>query len=355
MNWAYRGFQVNINELIHASPLFFEIEDKEITFIMKQCKIQEFLKNTSIFQEGDQAEQIYLILSGKILVQKNIQNESIRVDELETGDIFGTAVFSEEKLRDHSAVALCDSYVLELDYVALEALYAKKPELFGVLMLNITRLLAKRLFKANSAMFKIAELAQNVVAPTIESIEEKIEKPLVYVIEDDSDARHLLERYLEDDFVIKSFPNPIEVMDAVASGKIPDLFVTDFMMPEMSGIEFTEFLREEKINKPVIFVSGVNQYEMAQGALNLGVYSLITKPFKREDLLFNLNRALRERALLDFNNLLLDRYVGLFTSLSRILRSLDSQNFVSNLKQLVEVTQVEYKTITERKKWLKLP
>ncbi len=342
---------MNLNEIIQSSPLFFELADSEIEFLMKRCRVREVAVNSDIFVEGDKTSELYLVLDGKVLIHKMASLASIRMDELNTGDIFGVSVFSEEKKRDHRATALTHAYILEINFTDLEQVYNKNPKLFGVLMLNIARLLAKRLARSSSAMLDIAELTQRMGHQDTEPSSEA-QKPLVYVIEDDVDVGKVLVDYLEEHYEVQAFTTPVGAIELVQQGKIPDIFITDFMMPEMSGIELTEFLKEEKVDKPIVFVTGVNQFKMASQAINLGVFSLIEKPFSRTDLLLTVKSALRERFLLDFNGLLLNQYTTLFHSLSQILQSIDSQNFASNLKGLLTESQAEFEKIIERKKRL---
>lgn len=71
-----------------------------------------------------------------------------------------------------------------------------------------------------------------------------------------------------------------------------DLVITDLMMPEMSGIELLEKLREKAIAVPTIMVTGYPTIRTAMQALRLGAVDYVAKPFTRKELLGPVTRAL---------------------------------------------------------------
>ncbi|MDY7101968.1 MAG: response regulator [Actinomycetota bacterium] len=63
----------------------------------------------------------------------------------------------------------------------------------------------------------------------------------------------------------------------------PDLVLSDWNMPEMSGIELLRALREEGINVPFGFVTSEGTPEMRAQAMEAGAKFLIAKPFTADD------------------------------------------------------------------------
>jgi two-component system, chemotaxis family, chemotaxis protein CheY len=61
-----------------------------------------------------------------------------------------------------------------------------------------------------------------------------------------------------------------------------DLVISDWNMPEMSGIELLRALRGEGIGVPFVFVTSESTSEMRALAEEAGAASLIAKPFTRE-------------------------------------------------------------------------
>lgn len=61
-----------------------------------------------------------------------------------------------------------------------------------------------------------------------------------------------------------------------------DLVLSDWNMPEMTGIELLQALRAEGIDVPFVFVTSESTTEMRERAAQAGAVSLIAKPFTRE-------------------------------------------------------------------------
>lgn len=64
-----------------------------------------------------------------------------------------------------------------------------------------------------------------------------------------------------------------------------DCLVTDIRMPDMSGIQLIEHLRDEGADLPVIVLSSVLDQQSREYALSLGVRAWFTKPVSDEQLL----------------------------------------------------------------------
>lgn len=78
----------------------------------------------------------------------------------------------------------------------------------------------------------------------------------------------------------------------------PGCIVLDIRMPGMSGIELQQVLNERHSITPIVFITGHGDVPMAVEAMQAGAIDFIQKPFRDQDLLDRINRALdRDRAL----------------------------------------------------------
>lgn len=79
---------------------------------------------------------------------------------------------------------------------------------------------------------------------------------------------------------IISFTNPIDAGIAASKEKF-DLFLLDVMMPDMSGFELAEVIKDTEINEdtPVMFISALSDAETKIAGYNLGSIAYIEKPF----------------------------------------------------------------------------
>ncbi|OHE59927.1 MAG: histidine kinase [Thermodesulfovibrio sp. RBG_19FT_COMBO_42_12] len=85
--------------------------------------------------------------------------------------------------------------------------------------------------------------------------------------------------------------NPLEVPKLIKEGAF-DLLIADLKMPGMDGIELIDEVR--KIDKfiPILIITAYGSIESAEEAIHKGAYDYITKPFRKEQILIAINRAL---------------------------------------------------------------
>ena len=129
----------------------------------------------------------------------------------------------------------------------------------------------------------------------------------ILVIDDELDMLMLLRMIIEDNtpYVVETTNNPSEGLKMVTEENY-DLLITDLKMPGMDGLEVFEELREVSPDIPVIIITAYGSPEAADEALNKGVSEFITKPFRKDTILFTMNRVL-ELARLRRENLELKR------------------------------------------------
>ena len=74
---------------------------------------------------------------------------------------------------------------------------------------------------------------------------------------------------------------------------IPDIIVSDIMMPYFSGIELVDFVRNElQLQIPVIIISSAGNEENVLNAFELGADDFISKPVSPSELLVRVGREL---------------------------------------------------------------
>jgi CheY-like chemotaxis protein len=112
---------------------------------------------------------------------------------------------------------------------------------------------------------------------------------LVLVVEDNEIIIFNMKLFLEmNNFDVLTAENGVKALDVLkTAAKLPDIIVSDIMMPEMDGYEFYRKVSEnnEWSLIPFIFVSAKSSPEDIRLAKKLGVDDYITKPFEEQDLL----------------------------------------------------------------------
>jgi len=123
-------------------------------------------------------------------------------------------------------------------------------------------------------------------------------EPLVYVIDDDDAARHSLKFLIEAaGRRVIDFDSAIAFLDYLPRDGEPQpgCIVTDVRMPEMTGVELIEKLRQLEIREPVVVITGHADVPMAIQAMKAGVHDFIEKPFDDEVILSAIESALARR------------------------------------------------------------
>ncbi|MDP2304076.1 MAG: GAF domain-containing protein [Ignavibacteria bacterium] len=109
--------QIKALTLIKSNKLFAHIENQYPQFNFNQKSLKEISEGEIIFQPEDSAEQIYLILEGKVKIKHRTYIDGQRIFIKQDGDFFGEKEFIEHQKRDSSSVAEtnCTLYLLYHD------------------------------------------------------------------------------------------------------------------------------------------------------------------------------------------------------------------------------------------------
>lgn len=120
-------------------------------------------------------------------------------------------------------------------------------------------------------------------------------KPTILIVEDDLDLLKMLTRMLEPIGDVVTATNGADALERILAGMRPDLIVTDVMMPRMDGLELARRLRNEPktAKTPVIMLTAKNAPLDVIKGINAGARSYLTKPFKHEELVSKVKKALR--------------------------------------------------------------
>jgi CheY-like chemotaxis protein len=115
--------------------------------------------------------------------------------------------------------------------------------------------------------------------------------PVIYLVDDDAAVRRSTTFLLEScGFLVRSYACGIELL-ADRPGPHGCL-VLDYHMPGMNGLELVERLREQRVELPVVLVTGGLDQGIEARALESGVLAIVEKPFLDNRLLEALERAL---------------------------------------------------------------
>ncbi len=131
------------------------------------------------------------------------------------------------------------------------------------------------------------------------------EKTLILIVEDNADVRKFIIDSLGNDYQIKEASDGMEGLSK-ALDIIPDLIITDIMMPKMDGNELTKILKndEKTSHIPIILLTAKAGQESKIEGLKLGADDYLIKPFDTKEL------NIRVKNLIEIRKKLQKKYSG---------------------------------------------
>lgn len=124
--------------------------------------------------------------------------------------------------------------------------------------------------------------------PALEKLVEKEivlpeDAPVILVIDDNKDIRDYVSSIFENTYIVHTANNGKEGF-AMAVEHIPDIVISDVMMPEEDGFTFTKKLKEHQLTShiPVILLTAKSQITSKLEAMGIGADAYITKPFNSQ-------------------------------------------------------------------------
>ncbi len=174
-----------------------------------------------------------------------------------------------------------------------------------------------------------------VIQNSVENLNEEIifHDHEILVVEDNNEIREFLVDYLKKHFKV------IEAEDGqqgfeLAMERIPDLIISDVMMPNMDGYEMCKLVKEdEKTNHiPIILLTANAQTEQRIEGLKAGADSYIPKPFHLEHLITRIQK------LLELRSKLKQKYLSLSgeMTLEEIDFNAEDKSFLKNIDAIIE-------------------
>lgn len=165
--------------------------------------------------------------------------------------------------------------------------------------------------------------------------EQDDEQPLLLLIEDDADLRRLLRSSLPPAYRIAEASDGVEGI-AMAFELIPDLVISDLMMPQKDGFEVAEALRNNPGTShiPMILLTAKSSTETKLQGLQRGADVYLTKPFRADELVAHIENLLQSRRRIQAYFAQLTREKTLAESTATF--STQEQDFLQRLIKVIE-------------------
>jgi len=143
-------------DVLKTVTVFAGIDEEHLVRLCEQCKMVSVKAGKAVVEEGTPATEIYIILSGKLKVVLNAKEEPLEIVELFPGHCVGEA--SVIGVQNHSATVIVeeDAQLLELSRKVLMDISNYDKDLFSIIILNIARELARRLYHTDRLLLEMS-------------------------------------------------------------------------------------------------------------------------------------------------------------------------------------------------------
>jgi CRP-like cAMP-binding protein len=133
-------------EFLHEYNLFRGLNDEQMQEVMRVCREECFIPNTVLFEEGQTAEEIFVLVEGRV-------EESFTVDEakmtllrpVEKGEIIGCPALTPPYKHNCTARSVGNIEVLAIDAVGLRELFARDCQIARIIQQHVIEALLKRM------------------------------------------------------------------------------------------------------------------------------------------------------------------------------------------------------------------
>nr|WP_231553781.1 response regulator [Capnocytophaga canimorsus] len=124
-------------------------------------------------------------------------------------------------------------------------------------------------------------------------------KPIVLLVEDNPDVLMYVKSLISKDYQVITAENGEEGLEK-AQKYVPDLVITDVMMPKMDGYQLCQAMKQSQLlnHIPIIMLTAKSTDEDRLEGLRYGVEAYLRKPFQAEELLIRIAKILENRELL---------------------------------------------------------
>ena len=156
----------------------------------------------------------------------------------------------------------------------------------------------------------------------------------ILIVDDDSSVRNPMNEFIKlSGYSPFEASSAEEAIDILKTNSI-QVVITDIMLPEMSGFELTELIRQE-YDSDVIVITGYSDIYSYEEAIKMGASDFIIKPVRFEELLLRLKKVLTERELARDRGLMMEKLQKLAIT-DGLTKLHNSRSFYSQLEVEVD-------------------
>jgi CRP-like cAMP-binding protein len=138
---------MNLEKYTHLA-FFTGLSAAEIQLLAPLFAPQTWVAGTVVFEQGDYAEYLYLVVSGELTIRYKPDDGPVMImTHVQPGGIFGWSAAMGNPTYTSGAVCALDSEVLRIRGVDLRMMFDKHPDLGKVILNRLSAIIAQRQHK----------------------------------------------------------------------------------------------------------------------------------------------------------------------------------------------------------------
>ena len=148
--------------LLAQSDLFSTLDQDALRLMLTGARTVRCGRNNQLFSEGEEAEELYVVRSGRVAIAKRSSDgrESV-LALMESGDLFGEMPLFDGEHRSAHARALENTELLVVPYPPIKSVLEERPELLW----EVVALLSRRLRAENARLLRLLRMTPEQAAP----------------------------------------------------------------------------------------------------------------------------------------------------------------------------------------------
>jgi CRP-like cAMP-binding protein len=137
-------------KLLGTLPVFEGLTSREYVLIERLLHQRHYKKGEAVFYEEEPGAAMYIVEHGEIeITRRSGESGTLSLAMIGDSGFFGEIALLDEIPRSASAHATCDTDLLAFSKPDLEKLIERNPRLGAKILGNLSRLICRRLIKAN--------------------------------------------------------------------------------------------------------------------------------------------------------------------------------------------------------------
>ena len=285
----------------------FESEYEDIPVVFEPDKLEKvfynLISNALKFTSGGGEIKVELKIMNSTQVEIKIKDTGEGINEKELPHIFDRFYQVDGSItRQYEGTGIGLALTKELVELHKGKILVNSKKGEGsefIILLPVGKLKASKEFTPDRTLqenfYKENETIDIIPGSDI-SGQESGEKEIILIVEDNYDVRNYIREQVEIDYETIEAANGEEGITK-AKEKIPDLIITDVMMPKMDGYQFVKKIRNDEITShiPIIMLTAKAGLDDKIEGLETGIDAYVTKPFSAKELRVRVKNLVYQR------------------------------------------------------------